>query len=74
MDELTKNYLGEKKKNDEQTKSFNEKVAKIEAEHSDLIRDKMNQFEKRENLLKEEILDQKRKETELHMKIDQMEN
>lgn len=42
-------------------------------EHEELQRDKLAQFEKRESILQEEILEKKKKETELYMRIDKLE-
>lgn len=50
LDNLTKNLLAEKRKNDDQSKVFNDKVTKLIAEQEEALRERTAQFEKRSNI------------------------
>lgn len=47
LENLTKSYLSEKKRNEESQKTFNDKLTEVRREHEELQRDKLHQFEKR---------------------------
>jgi hypothetical protein len=48
-------------------------LTEVRRDNEEQHRDKTSQFDKREAILKEEILDKKKKETELYMHIDKLE-